>query len=318
MMEQLRSLTAWSLAAACLLVSSVLVEAKDDHRTLESREYKLLLDTSKFASDAPSVITSLWDHDLKRIIDEALDLQENGEHRYSKEFKTSERRVVRFWDTTRPHPCTLNNHGYILRERVELRGDQENPDHRKVMLKLRGPDRNRVANIDMKGSREDAESKFEEDISPPFKSMFSVSTSQKLKGGDTLSTMSNVFDKYPDLKVNLQEDRIPVDPNDAMAVVSDLSIDEEVYQGPEVDLGNVKADISVSLWYKRGERPPTAPLIVELSFTHPLIKDSKDVKPKVLERAKALFSRLQTLAWISQVPETKTKFVYEYAKKFCE
>jgi len=320
----LRLWTVCCLVVSSLFAAPLLAESKDAEYSVDSREYKLLLNPSKFHPDTPSALATLWDGHLKRLIDDALGMKDHT-HRYTGTFDVNQpkRRVIRFWDTVAPYQCTFKNHGYNLRERVELVDGQEQADGREVTLKLRDSDPVRVANTDMNSSDGDAKSKFEEDIVPlkgrnkqVYTVMYSSSTSKKLKGDGTLSKMGDVFDLYPKLNANLKEDGTYLGPNDAVAVVSDLSLYEEVYEGPSIDLGHVTADLSVSLWSTRNDNRPGAPLIAELSFKYKLGKKAKEAK-KAANRADALFSKLQDLEWISATSDTKTNFVYDYAR-FCQ
>jgi len=321
----LRSTTVWCLAAASVLVGSLVAEAKDAEYNTDSREYKLLLVSWRFYPDTPSAIETLWHDHLKALIDDALGMKDNIKHRYSRDFDVNQprRRMIRFWDTVRPYQCALKNNGYNLRERVDLVDGRENDAGREVTLKLRDEDPARVANTDMESSGDHAKSTFEEDVVPVkggndelgYKVMFSSSVSQKLNGHSTLSTLRDIFDMYPKLDAHLKEDGAFLGPNESIGVVSGLSLLEEVYDGPSIDLGNVSADLSISVWYRRVEGPLTAPLIAELSFK--LEKKGKEVNPNVLKRADALFSKLRTLTWISPDSETKTNFVYDYAR-FCQ
>ena len=134
------------LAAASVLAAPMLAEPKDAEYSADSREYKLLLNPSKFHPDTPKAIGTLWDDHLKALIDDALGMKDHNKHRYTGTFDVNQpkRRMIRFWDTVPPYQCTFKYHGYNLRERVELVDGQENGHGREVTLKLRDPDPARV------------------------------------------------------------------------------------------------------------------------------------------------------------------------------
>jgi hypothetical protein len=75
-------------------------QAMADGVTIDSREYKLSLNSEKFAGQSPKDMADrLWERALKPAIVKRLGAHENGEPRYQKAFKLTETRAVRFWDT---------------------------------------------------------------------------------------------------------------------------------------------------------------------------------------------------------------------------
>jgi hypothetical protein len=145
-------------------------------RKVISREYKLMLQAAKFAgrssicSQSPtrSGRARRCDRTVRRRADGALDT-------------ISKERLVSFLDTQARH---LWVSGYVLRLRRTLEGSRP-----EVTLKFRHPDRYVAASRQMKSRRIRATVKFEEDIKPPFVSLYGFSTSatrrQRERAGDT-------------------------------------------------------------------------------------------------------------------------------------
>ena len=104
---------------------------------------------------------------LRRVLGE-LDIPTEGSF---DEVKAHRR--IRFFDTAEGG---LNGQRYIFRERIDVESDE-----REVTLKYRHADRYVAQDRDMDAQDEgDAESKFEEDVKPPFVSVFSYSTTVKV------------------------------------------------------------------------------------------------------------------------------------------
>ena len=89
---------------------------------------------------------------------------------------------------------SLRNRGFVLRLREEANKAY------KVTLKYRGFDRYLSARQDM-STKEEGETKFEEDIIPPFTSKYSHSTSIEGNGKlPSLKRMSDIIQLFPGLK----------------------------------------------------------------------------------------------------------------------
>ena len=124
-----------------------------------SREYKLMLQSAKFAGSEKhllAVADQLWEELVEAItpfvvrIDGALDT-------------ISKHRLVAFLDSRARHLCVG---GYHFRVRRTLEGSRP-----EVTLKFRHPDRYVAEARQMKSSIR-ATVKFEEDIKPPFNSLY--------------------------------------------------------------------------------------------------------------------------------------------------
>jgi len=148
-----------------------------------SREYKLMLQAAKFAGPEKhlmAVADQLWEELVEAItpfvvrIDGALDT-------------ISKHRLVAFLDSRARHLCMG---GYHFRVRRTLEGSRP-----EVTLKFRHPDRY-VAEARQMKSRIRATVKFEEDIKPPFNSLFGFSTRGRVgrkNVPDTLAAVSALF-----------------------------------------------------------------------------------------------------------------------------
>ena len=132
---------------------------------LDSREYKLMLDPSKFAGTEPrQAVERFMGEQLVPAVrqqwtDHAADeLAEKG-------LKVGERRVVRFWDSS---DCLLYRHGFAWRGRVDTDANGTETDEVELTLKFRSPDQFLAAGTPLKArqhARND-DTKLEEDLGP--------------------------------------------------------------------------------------------------------------------------------------------------------
>jgi hypothetical protein len=310
--------TVVGLFLACLAL--VPRQAVADGVTIDSREYKLPLNTEKFAGQSPQdIVDQLWERILKPAIAKRLGAGENGEPRYKKAFKLTETRAVRFWDTP---SCLLGRNDFSLRERVDLVEGRENPSQRKVTLKLRSPDLFRAA-----GTRIGAGSgkvKLEEDIGPllargkaangaemsvveprSMRSLFSTSVTQAAAGDVAFRSLADVLRLYPNLKQELAESGSEADAQ--MRLVHGRTEYEVVFEKAEVELGDATAGFAFTLWDATPEESGKVPDVAEISFAYKT--DSGKVSGAVTERAKNLYIGLQDDLgeWLDSKPATKTE-----------
>lgn len=258
-----------------------------------SREYKLMLDASKFTGANPiSAVFNYWNA-LNSKIATDLDRTTSGS------FSLAKNRTVMMYDTV--GSCLLYNNSLIFRERVE-NGDRE------VTLKFRSLDRYIAGHQDMSGTEADAETKFEQDLGAPYTSKFSHSTTQGISSSKNLNKLDDPIRLYPDIeKYNFNDET-------SIVKVGGLTIYEKVYKGTEVDLGNKDAGFALTLWYTSSTS--TTPAVAEISFKY---KDvNEDFSENVVTRAKKLFEIMQTLTtWNNPNSTTKTAFIYNYNPSFC-
>lgn len=276
-----------------MILSVVVLNAQTD---ITSREYKLMLDASKFTGSNPmNAIDDYWD-DLEALSEDAngpLDRIASGSFDLDKE------RTVNMYDTL--GSCLLYNNNLIFRERTES-GDRE------VTLKYRSPDQFIAGVQDMSGSDSSAETKFEEDIVAPFVSKYSHSTTQSIDDSKNLNKMDDPIGLYSGIeKYNFDEEM-------AIVKVGGLTIYEKVYKGTKVDLGSKNGEFSLTLWYTSSTS--TTPAVAEISFKY--ADTNEDYSENVVSRAKILFELMQTLSiWNNPNSTTKTAFVYNYNPNFC-
>jgi hypothetical protein len=311
--------TVVALFLACLAL--VPRQAVADGVSIDSREYKLSLNSEQFAGQAPKELADrLWEQVLKPAIAKRLDARENGEPRYKKAFKLTETRAVRFWDT---NACLLRRNDFALRERVDLVSGQEKISQRKVTLKLRSPDLFRAA-----GTRIGAGSgkvKLEEDIGPllargkaangaemsvveprSMRSLFSTSVTQAAAGDVAFRSLADVLRLYPNLKQELTENTGDADPQAQLE--HGRTEYEIVFEKAEVDLGDtITAEFALTLWFATPEASASPPDVAEISFAYKT--DGGKVSSAVTQRAKNLYIGLQDDLgdWLDRKPGTKTE-----------
>lgn len=264
-------------------------------KDVTSREYKVMLTPAAFDGDDDTlvdVVNSFWSE--VGVACEVLDIPTSGS------FDTVEaRRLIRFFDTD---AHALNGERYIVREREDVETGE-----REVTLKFRHPDRYVASDRSMEpAAGVQAKTKFEEDVKPPFVSVFSFSTTQPLESGHVLEQLSDVADLFPGLADELEE--LPEAP---LVLVSDFVAREVVLGGATLLLGkrDIEAECAIVAWYDEGEGD-TTPVVVEFSFKYG--DDAEDYRGSVARDAYEVLEALQgTLSgWVDPNPRTKTSFVY--------
>ena len=281
-----------------MLCLSINVSAAN--REVDSREYKLLLNTHLFTGNElirTSKVNDYW-KTLKRAIKEgSLKSDTSGS------LSLDKNRTISFYDVQ--GSCDLFNAGYSFRERVEN-------DGRKVTLKFRSADQPIANAKDIRGKKSNAKSKFEEDISAPFISTYSSSTTQKIGKNKNLNKMDDPVGLYPGLKSEHFDESI------AINKVSHLTVSEYVYKNATADLDSVDAEFSLTLWYNEAESKTQA-IVAEISFKYK--GDHSRFSDEVGTRAKALFIEMQTspqlINWNSPDSLSKTATIYQYDHDFC-
>ncbi|ERJ20659.1 hypothetical protein SSPSH_000383 [Salinisphaera shabanensis E1L3A] len=284
-----------SLGMLCVLMAMP-VQATPD---VISREYKLMLDASRFHyQNEQSDVVSLMQA-AKPAIEDAIDRNVTGTATLDHD------RQVRFFDTQ--GTCVLEERGYSFRERVEN-------DDSQVTLKFRSPDRYIADFEDLSSSTKGAKSKLEADVgansSVPFKVVYSHST--KAPNSRKLNRMDDIHAHFPGF-----EDDYDLDDDLTLSVVGDLTVTERVYRNVDIDLGQHDAEISITLWYAGAPSGDQAPAVAEISFKYE--DPSADYTRKVVNRARQAFDALRGLSdWVKPDGQTKTRFVYQYDRTFCQ
>ena len=281
-----------------MLCLSINVSA--ENAQIGSREYKLLLNTRLFTGNElirTSKVNDYWIA-LKRVIKEGA-LKSNT----SGSLSLDKNRTISFYDVQ--GSCDLFNAGYSFRERVEN-------DGRKVTLKFRSADQPIANAKDIRGKKSNAKSKFEEDITAPFISTYSSSTTQKIGKNKNLNKMDDPVGLFPGLKNEYFDESL------AINKVSHLTVSEYVYKNATADLDSVDAEFSLTLWYNEAESKTQA-IVAEISFKYK--DDHSRFSDEVGTRAKALFIEMQTspqlINWNSPDSLSKTATIYQYDHDFC-
>jgi len=260
--------------------------------TLTGKEYKVLLDPTKFQAQPVATANTFLGELRTKLTAAGFDRTVDGS------FAVDKVRTVRYYDS--PGTCRLNALGYNFRERVE-------GTKREINLKFRSDSQSTAAGRDVSGSDDDAETKLDADITPPFKWVYSHSTTEPLSATKNLNILDDVVDLFPpteDLNLPSQE---------ALSIVGALSITERTYDGPQSDLGQQDAKFDLTLWYANGSSTVAS---AEVSFK---VEDKDgDFTDKVDQRSKLIFDTVRGMAgWVSTNPTTKTQWVYRYQPNFC-
>ncbi len=261
-----------------------------------SREYKVMLAPSRLDGDQAALVDAVgrfWS-DVATAL-RPLDIPTTGGFTGVKA-----RRLVRFFDTD---AHTVNGRSYIIREREDI-----DTGEREVTLKFRHPDRYVAADRSMEAANaSDVKTKFEEDVKPPFVSVFSFSTTQPLESGRVLEQLEDVVDLFPGLA-----DAVTELPHDSpLLLVRDFVGREIVLEGATLLLGkrDIEAECALVVWYDEGE-DDTTPVVAEFSFKYG--DDAEDYRGSVAQDAYEVLRLLQGGIgdWIDPSPRTKTAFVY--------
>jgi len=302
-----------ALVVAISVANTSPVWASSDMR-VDSREYKLMLETSRFRGSNPlSAIDEMWNGPMRQLIQGLDGIEVKGGA-----FELEKNRAVRFWDTGGEDGCTLRKHGYAFRERVKVKDGKEVDKKREVTLKFRHQQAEGITGKDIRGSHADAKQKFEMDIGivgdrgSPLRFVYSKSTKQPIGKNKKINKMADPLEFFPGLEAGLTEEGANVDRNQELEMVSNLDIRERVYEKPTVDFGAAEAEVSVTLWYDKQAGELKEPLVAEFSFKI----EGPTFDAKTLNRAKSLSLALQRMPWADLAASTKTSFVYQY-RKFC-
>jgi hypothetical protein len=269
---------------------------------LNAREYKLLLDPSKFTQPlSKDSANNFWYGQVVPVIAEQLDLRD-GSSRAEAPFGSLVKRNVRFWDA---RDCTLTLADFALRTRSDVQHQAQMSDRQEVTLKLRMADYFVVANTVLPGRNGDAKTKFEEDIAPlevkpgptstvvfpvrhSIRSRYSLSTTQDAGWSAASSTVGRVRRLFPTLEGLLRQ---PFASGDDEVLVGGPVITELAVKGARVRLGeNVTGDFTLTFWYFGPAEG--SPAVAEVSYKCDTIEGR--IPGNVARRAFDLFVGLQT------------------------
>ena len=217
-------------------------------------------------------------------------------------------REILFLDTA---DFRLYNNAFILRRRIPYvdgfpTGDPE------IVFKFRHPDRQKVAEVDVRPQiTGDYRIKFKAEVLPlkdaigGIRTLFSHNLQVGLSQvtGDDRRSLDYIVSVLPAL------DTLKRSPGERVELVAGTIVEEVLQDIGILDFGKgIRAVANVALWRARGDHRP---LIGELAFQIKL-KSREDVKEKVAKRARAFFLSLQQAArdWIA-LGATKTGVVYQ-------
>ena len=252
-----------------------------------SREYKLILTSDRFA-DRHGGAAAL--RQLVRLLVERLDARIDDQDE-------EEIRKTYYLDTAAFH---LRRAGFALRIRFE-----KDDGKYKISLKHRTPDRYLASSKDLTSpGHEESGAKFEEDILPLFRSVFSQSNSLWFNELPKLKHLGDAAKLFPGLG------SLSVSKKTDLAKVNKFKAHEVFRKLCKVKFGNrPKVKMGLSFWYYTQE--DRWPLIAECAFDYDT--NAGDRFPiHVVEGANQLFRSLQSQpGWFNFQATTKTRYVYE-------
>jgi hypothetical protein len=261
---------------------------------ITSREYKLMLNVDRFKDRIQGC-------EMFLNLIEFLITKEGGTNleRQDKE----EKRQTSYLDTEQ---LAMSQRGFALRLREEAR----TPSEFQINFKYRAADRYLSAAQDVSATQE-ATTKFEEDVMPPFVSKFSHSSSIKTGTVPDLSSVSKVAALFPAVQeLGLRGDL-------SVKTVKDFKATEIVRKLCKFRFGappTVKA--SLSFWYLTKEATDW-PLVAEFSFDYEVDQEVEDgaleMFPRhVVDGTNRFFASVQAQAgWLNLKGTTKTAFALD-------
>jgi hypothetical protein len=263
---------------------------------VKSREYKVMLLPDAFAGSEAEVRRAtdrFWAEVGKAL--EQHDIPTEGAF---DEVKAHRR--IKFFDT---EAHGFNASRYVFRERIDV-----DSGGREVTLKYRHPDRYVASDRDMDAKVErEVETKFEEDIKPPFVSVFSYSTSVGVDADTDISKVKDVVELFPGLKGELRD----VEADGELTLVRVFCARELVLVGAFLLLGrrDIEAKCAMVIWHDAQANQST-PVCVEFSFKYG--DDDEDYQGTVTRDAHDVLQTLnaELKAWVHPDPKTKTALVY--------
>lgn len=259
---------------------------------IDAREYKLMLNHRWFQSPE-SAVDSLWS-ELSDLAN-SLGFETKGRLK-----SNDDARTVVFFDTA---DFSLHRAGFVLRQRSAA-------DQSELTLKALSPDPYIAQDSNVSAAEGLTwESKFEEDIGPPWCSRYSRSTTIELASSDmfdeTTATLANAAKFFPGL-LNVTRDESLLSPGLRLYPVNALRAYETVYGDAKLSFaGDKKSSVALILWAtsKKGR-----PLVAELSFR--IKRKDEEFAANQCRQAMDFFQALQLMDWYLPQGMTKTQYAY--------
>jgi hypothetical protein len=277
------------------------MNATQYNRPINSREFKLMLDTTAFINRNEGIkkLSDILQFQLKN---------QNGE--FEENDIEEKNRLTRYLDTSR---YDLNAEKFLFRVREEKETNEYN-----VTLKCRHPDRYVSALYDLSSSMKNMKTKFEEDIITPFVSKFSLSAEFQDKREpkfDTIEEFRTLFPKLNGL------DKVPS--TESLKKVNNFEAMEISCKFGKIVFEN-KKDVNayLNLWYISNEKK--VPVIVEFTYNYSAKDPDSDSNGILLEEfprslvkeGDKLYLALQEHRIVDlDVAKTKTEYAYQYKKQ---
>ena len=254
---------------------------------VRSREYKLILASDRFQDRRNGVIA------LRSVIGVLLQnsdctIEDQG---------TEEMRRTYYVDTPQ---FDMRSQGFALRVRFE-RDEQKKY---KIALKHRTPDRYIAASKGLHSTKEKSVMKFEEDILPPFRSIYSQSNSCRTKTVPKLKRFGDAVKLFPGLGT------LKVNEDVKIGRVNEFEVQEVFHKLCKIRFGDhPSVKLGLSFWYQKID--DHWPLIAEFAFDYS--SDHGDLFPiPVVEETNRFFRSLyRQPGWFNLDATTKTRYAYQ-------
>ncbi|QWT18947.1 hypothetical protein KPL74_14475 [Bacillus sp. NP157] len=272
------------LIAAALLLGTATVHANSP-AYVDSKEYKALIDPSRFASNPSSAAATLLQNLSARLSVLGFDKTVTGS------FSAGDRDTLTYIDT--PHTCQLMSRGYSVRTRTG--------DHNDIQFKFRHPDEELSYWTDVSGAGKNKDTKLETDVTP---GGLVLAHSTKQDAMTTPATVADLAKQFPGASA------LSAINSSSLSKVAGVTVTQQEYDGPVSDLGQSQAEFALTLWYVDGAATPT---LAELSFRVEADADKYFTTP-VLQRSQLLNQAIGSIGngWNVANDGGKTSWLYAY------
>lgn len=276
--------TVLSLLSASLLLGSVASHANTP-AYVDSKEYKVLIDPSRFASNPSTAAATLLQNLSTRLSALGFDKTVTGN------FSAGDRDTLAYYDTAKS--CSLMKAGYSVRTRAG--------DHSDIQFKFRHPDEELSYWTDVSGAGKNTSTKLETDVTP---GSLVLAHSTKQDATTTPATVADLIKQFPGASA------LSSLSSSTLSKVAGVTVTQQEYDGPESDLGQSKAEFALTLWYIDGAATPA---LAELSFRVEADEDKYFTTP-VLQRSQVLNTALGSIGnnWNIANDGGKTSWLYAY------